>query len=228
MMEKVVGPHRDSLAECKADGPQAVAWTAGGVKGSFTAKGVQEVAYILNVKPCKPTPGKDEERHWLVVVNGGKVVVDFEVREHTLMQVTDVDEDGDSELLLISGDETGETTARMVDIAGGILQPLYDFGTVSKGKCEGGAKDVMRAAVRYRVKPAGTEFQIDRKQKPLRIEGLPTTIPSATSSSAKWLATLPEPQPPCGPRRRKTRNSASGPAREPPPCPLHRRAPQPR
>jgi hypothetical protein len=115
----------------------------------------------VSVLPCDP---KAPPVHTLLVVQGGHVAVNREVPEHDIVEVRDLDMDGDNEILLIGG--LGDVTkARLVDTEDGNFEPLFDFGEVARGSCEGGTATGQSAVIKYRKTATGMEYKAEKKPK---------------------------------------------------------------
>ncbi|MBI5535654.1 MAG: hypothetical protein HY898_23185 [Deltaproteobacteria bacterium] len=169
ILDKLVGPHRHDRKECTADGPKTVATLQGGLAGTFTAPGAKQLAYIVTTVGCQDPVDRDTDKHRLVIMEGDKVVLDKEITEHTLVAVSDLDADGDNELLALSGknaDATGTISARLLDTEGGELQVLFDFGEVARTRCAGGKGTLQSARIVYRIQGTSMEYRAQKREKP--------------------------------------------------------------
>jgi membrane dipeptidase len=119
------------------------------VPGAFTKKGASEVAYLFE---CNVPEG-----HLLALVGDHQVVAKLAVPEDTLVEVGDLDMDGDNELLVV-GHQGAKTTARLLDADGAELAPVYDFSAMGE--------PCARATITYRLKGGGLEFHVDTQSQP--------------------------------------------------------------
>ena len=152
--------YRKAKKDCKGQN-DAVISVDGGMQGAFTKKDAAEVLYIVNIIPCDEKSGAE---HTLLVLQGGHVNVNEKVAEHEIVEVKDLDQDGDNEVLLVGG-WPPQVKARLVDTEDGKLETLFDFGEVAKGSCEGGAASGESAVIRYRKGATSMEYKAERKPK---------------------------------------------------------------
>jgi hypothetical protein len=152
--------YRKNKKDCTGKN-DAYLFVDGGYDGAFTKKDAKEMLYLVNVLPCDT---KSPPIHTLLVLAGGKVVLSHEVPEHDVVEVRDVDQDGDNEILLVGG--LGEVTkARLVDTSGGTFEALFDFGEVARGSCENGSATGTSAVIKYRKTATSMEYRAERKPK---------------------------------------------------------------
>ena len=118
-----------------------------GVAGAFSGRGARENAYLL---ACGAG-------HRLVVLGADKVVASLDLPEDTLLEVGDLDMDGDNELLVV-GHQGGKTTARLLDADGAQLVPVYEFSAMGD--------PCARATITYRLKGGGLEFHVETQTQP--------------------------------------------------------------
>ncbi len=153
-------PYRKSKKDCK--GPNdAVLTVDGGMQGAFTKKDAAEMLYLVNVVPCDDNKVAE---HTLLVLQGGHVTVNEKVPEHDIVEVKDLDQDGDNEILLVGG-WPPQIKARLVDTEDGKLETLFDFGEVAKGSCDGGTATGDSAVIRYRKGATSMEYKAEKKPK---------------------------------------------------------------
>lgn len=134
------------------------------VTGSFTAANVQEVAYVIRGSGAgraqtRIDMGNDAR---LVVFSGSRVVANAPFYGIGVLKTSDLNRDGVDELLLYAGATgTGETvtSAELVEVKGGRLRVIKDFGTVeSISGCDSGEESGGRhvtAIIRYAPAKAG-------------------------------------------------------------------------
>jgi hypothetical protein len=152
--------YRKAKKDCKGQN-DAVISVDGGLQGAFTKKDAAEVLYLVNIVPCDEKSGAE---HTLLILQGGHVNVNEKVSEHEIVEVKDLDQDGDNEILLVGG-WPPQVKARLVDTEDGKLETLFDFGEVAKGSCEGGSATGESAVIRYRKGGTSMEYKAERKPK---------------------------------------------------------------
>lgn len=111
------------------------------VKGAFTAPRVDETAYLVLAGECGASHAADFGSHWLVISRGAALGVPIDIRATSLDGVIDLDEDGESELLIGSGfTNQGISTesVELVKLHGGKLTVVKDFGDVLDDNCGSG------------------------------------------------------------------------------------------
>lgn len=152
--------YRKTKKECTGKN-DAIISVDGGMTGAFTKKDAAEILYLVSVTPCDEKSGAE---HTLLVLQGGHVVVNEKVPEREIVEVRDVDQDGDNEILLLGG-WPPQIKARLVDTEDGKLETLFDFGEIAKGRCEGGNATGDSAVIRYRKGGTSMEYKAEKKPK---------------------------------------------------------------
>lgn len=169
ILDGLVGPHADDRSQCKPGGPKLIATLQGGLSGAFTGPGKKESAYLVTTRGCDDPPDKDADKHRFVIMSDGVLVIDQEVTEHAMVAVSDLDADGDNELVLVSGhsdDPGGSISARLVDTEGGQFAVIYDFGEVARTRCPGGRGVLSSSRILYKVKGSSMEYRNERRERP--------------------------------------------------------------
>ena len=155
--------YRKAKKDCTGK-DDAVLFVDGGYEGAFTKKDMKETLYLVSVLPCD---AKSPPVHTLLVLQGGHVALSHEVPEHAIVEVRDIDMDGDNEILLVGG--LGDVTkARLVDTEDGNFEALFDFGEVARGGCESGVATGHSAVIKYRKTASGMEYKAEKKPKTCR------------------------------------------------------------
>jgi hypothetical protein len=163
--------------ECGAATPTVTSQSPS--QGAFTAKGVKETAYIVewdcngNVKGTK-TSKPDLVFHRLVIANekGEKLTREVDVPEKMLVGMSDVDADGDNELVLVTGG--GNIEARLVELAdapAGQLAPIFTWSSLGNADCVDGQQDVPKLLYRMTDAP---EYKADRAKRLCQAPAPPT------------------------------------------------------
>jgi hypothetical protein len=129
--------------------------------GAFTAKGAKEVAYVVEYD-CNPkgtkTRNHDLVFHKLLVVGGDKgdkLTREVDIPEKRIVGVSDVDADGDNELVLATGKST-KIEARLVELAdapAGQLAPIFAWSDLGDSECIEGQQDVPKILYRMTDSP---------------------------------------------------------------------------
>lgn len=169
ILDGLVGAHADDRSQCKPGGPKLIATLQGGLSGAFTGPGKKEVAYLVTTRGCDDPPERDTDKHRLLIMSEGVLVIDQEVSEHAMVAVSDLDADGDNEMVLVSGhrdDPTGSVSARLVDTEGGQFSAVYDFGEVARTHCVGGKGTLSSSRILYKVKGSSMEYRNERRERP--------------------------------------------------------------
>ncbi len=151
---------RKSKKDCTGKG-DAVLVIDGATEGAFTKKDAKEMLYLVNIVPCDD---KTPATHTLLIMQGGKALVNERIEEHDVVEVKDLDMDGDNEILLLGG-WAPQTKARLVDTEDGKFETLFDFGEIAKGSCEGGTASGESAVVKYRKSAASMEYKAEKRPK---------------------------------------------------------------
>ena len=155
--------YRKAKKDCTGKN-DAIISVDGGMQGAFTKKDAAEMLYLVNIVPCDEKSGS---MHTLLILQGGHVTVNEKVDEHDVVEVKDLDQDGDNEILLVGG-WPPQVKARLVDTEDGKLETLFDFGEIAKGSCEGGAATGDSAIIRYRKGATSMEYKAEKKPKTCR------------------------------------------------------------
>ncbi len=148
-----------------ADGKKAGTWTDEMKEGSFTRQGAQEMAYVAHTSGCDPK--QPETRRLIVTKKGDSTpLVDKEVAEGVMVEVRDLDADGDNEILLMNETFTnGErvTTARLIDTEDAKFELLYDFGEVARSPCKNGGD---APVILYRMRGKSMDYKAEKRAAP--------------------------------------------------------------
>ncbi len=152
--------YRKAKKDCKMNN-DAILSVEGGVQGAFTKKDAAEMLYLVSIAPCDQ---KDGAVHTLLILQGGHVVMSEKVAEHDLVEVRDLDQDGDNEILLVGG-WPPQVKARLIDTEEGKLETLFDFGEIAKGSCDGANATGDSAVIRYRKGATSMEYKAEKKPK---------------------------------------------------------------
>jgi hypothetical protein len=142
-------------AELKAlrDAGQIVPQVGPAIEGSFTAAGMRQTAYLIQVGEC----GAWTRSYWgtyrLAVFERERLVVAAEARGDTIAAAMDVNGDGIDEILISGcgfGTGTVACTATLVSMARGSIRQIQDFPEVYQDPC-GYSPDlrISAAAVRF-------------------------------------------------------------------------------
>ena len=113
----------------------------GAVKGAFTAAAADETAYLVLAAECGASHAADFGSHWLVIATGGQLGPPMEIQATSLGSVMDLDEDGESELVIGNGFTNQGITnesVKLVKLHGGKLTVVKDFGLVLDDNCGSG------------------------------------------------------------------------------------------
>ena len=149
-------------------GMTAVVTSQSATQGAFTAKGIKETAYVVewdcNGKAAKAASPALVFRR-LVVVGTDKISREVEIPERLIGAMTDVDNDGDNELVLVNG--VGVLNARLVELGdapAGSVAPVFSWPTLGTSDCApGGEQDVPKLLYRS---TSGQEFNAERAKRP--------------------------------------------------------------
>ena len=152
--------YRKAKKDCTGKN-DAIISVDGGMQGAFTKTGAAEVLYLVNVVPCDEKSGAI---HTLLVLQGGHVNVNVPVPEYDIVEVRDLDQDGDNEILLVGG-WPPQVKARLVDTEDGKLETLFDFGEIAKGSCDGGTPSGDSAIIKFRKSATAMEYKAEKKPK---------------------------------------------------------------
>ena len=139
------------------------------ISGSFTAPGVKQIAYIINVGECNASHAEGFGTKRLVIFENQKLVANVDTDQHSgIIQISDLDQDGINELLLYGaamGQGTSVEAATLVDFHDGKYRVIHDFGQIRYDSCGSGLKksSMSALAVFYApsVKGEFPEFRTD-------------------------------------------------------------------
>jgi hypothetical protein len=138
---------------------QIVPTLRGAGEGAFTAAGLKQAVYLIDVGECSLDPVVSTRR--LVVFTAGTLTANVEARLGTEnLRVYDLNGDGKSELLLQGGHAgRGEwiEVARLVEFDKDKLAIVEDFGQIYDDTCDTdvAAKSISASVVYYLPPPAG-------------------------------------------------------------------------
>ena len=143
----------DRLAAARNAG-QIVPSISAMARGSFTAAGQTQTAYVISVNECNATHAENFGTKRVAIFSGQQLVANVDsdfMRE--IVRKTDLDGDGINELLMISGDMAQGTViemATLVSFKNGRRRVLQEFGSVVEDSCASGFPDsVSKASVLY-------------------------------------------------------------------------------
>jgi hypothetical protein len=168
ILTKAIGAHKKSQADCKG-AKATVATIQDDAQGSFTGKGQQENAYTVRLSPCGAKDDTQDKFKLIVVGQDGKVARNIDVNEQWIAGTSDIDSDGDNEILLVGTNSTGgviTNTARLVELTDASkLQIIFDWHEVTRSTCNGTPDDKAESAkIQYRVNATGgMDFQAAKK-----------------------------------------------------------------
>lgn len=108
-------------------------------RGSFTAAGQTQTAYLVAVNECGATHADNYGSKRIAIFAGQQLVADIDVDfKSSIVRKSDLDGDGIDELLL-SGGDMGQGTlievAALVTFQNGRQRVIQDFGTVVEDDC---------------------------------------------------------------------------------------------
>jgi hypothetical protein len=161
ILAKVAPGYANGKGECGA-GKAVIATIDGGLPGAYTKPGAAENAYLVHTTPC----AGGAPSHHLVVAAGDNVLVNEAVVEDTMVEIRDLDLDGDNEIVLFATLTEGTATvvkARLVDTEDAHFETLFDFGEVHRNDCAGAGKAVSSSVLRYRVTAKTMEYNKEAK-----------------------------------------------------------------
>jgi hypothetical protein len=165
-------------AEANAPG-QIVPAIRGAAEGSFTAAGLKQTAYLIDVGECSHDPVVSTRR--LAVFTSGSLAANVEAPLGAVnLRVYDLNADGKSELLL-QGGHTGQgewiEVARLVEFDKDKLATIEDFGQIYDDTCdtEVASKSISASVVYYLPPPAGQKprFTVELYRAPCPAKGQP-------------------------------------------------------
>jgi hypothetical protein len=108
-------------------------------KGSFTAPGENQVAYVISVGECDASHADNFGSKRLAIFSGNKLVLNADLDfKSGILKKTDLDANGVDELLLLGGDMHQGIlveTAALVEVRNGKLAVVQDFQKVFEDSC---------------------------------------------------------------------------------------------
>jgi hypothetical protein len=184
ILSPVFPSYLPSLRDCKS-GPEAnapgqiVPSIRGTAEGSFTAAGLKQTVYLIDVGECSLDPVSSTRR--LVVFTAGALTANLEAPAGTgSLRTYDLDADGKSELLL-QGGHTGAgewiEVARLVEFDKDKLATVEDFGQIYDDTCDTdmASRSVSASVVYYLPPPPGQKprFTVELYRAPCPTKGQP-------------------------------------------------------
>lgn len=138
----------------------ATARVASQATGAFTAKGASETAYVLEWACGK---GKTASTVHRLLITGadGKMVREHDVNASQIGGTTDLDLDGDNEIVVVSA--SGALTARLVDVSDGDIKIVYEWTQLGSHDCVNGSQDAPKLV--YRKTDKSMDFQAEPAKK---------------------------------------------------------------
>jgi hypothetical protein len=182
VLSAVFPSYLTAMRACKA-GPEAnqpgqiVPAIRGAAEGSFTAAGLKQSVYLIDVGECSHDPVVSTRR--LAVFTAGALTGNVEApmgTEH--LRTYDLNGDGKSELLL-QGGHTGRgewiEVARLVEFDKDKLMTVEDFGQIYDDTCDTdvASKSISASVVYYLPPPAGQKprFTVELYRAPCPAKG---------------------------------------------------------
>ena len=137
--------------------------------GAFTAPGEQQTAYIISVGECNASHADNYGTKRLAIFSGPKLLADVDTDfQSGILRTLDLNGDGVNELLLVGGDMNqgiAVDVATLVDLQGGQLHTIKDFGMTREDACASGSRgsQVRASIIRYTPSARGQmpEFHVD-------------------------------------------------------------------
>jgi len=177
--------------------------------GAFTAPGAKQAVYVVASGPCDATFPEAIEASHLVVVDGDKVVLLASGKTKLapgesppfygteIRAVTDVDQDGASELLVTSRAAAGaEEVGRLYALTGGAIKRLRAFTAVYRDGCAGGAQGKVQAQVIHyvpRAKEGTSQYSAELYEAACPASGAPKPTDFQPSKAAAAPVAPPPP-----------------------------------
>jgi S1-C subfamily serine protease len=157
----------------------ASAVVTGVSKGSFTAAGLEQTAYLIDTRSGGHADNFGPK--YLAIFNGETYVADFAVADLSLiLQASDLNHDGINELLLgYSYTQMGEVQewSKLVQVTQGKLRIIRDFGTTYHSTCgseKDGDKAIDSSVIFYAPAAAANQmpdFRVDNYRAACPAEG---------------------------------------------------------
>jgi hypothetical protein len=184
ILSAVFPSYLSSLRACNA-GPganapgQIVPAIRGAAEGSFTAAGLKQTVYLIDVGECSLDPASSTRL--LVAFTAGALTAKVETLMGTgNLRTYDLNGDGKHELLL-QGGHTGRgewiETARLVEFDKDKLATVEDFGQIYDDTCDTdvASKSISASVVYYLPPPAGQKprFTVELYRAPCPAKGQP-------------------------------------------------------
>ncbi len=184
ILSAVFPSYLSAMRACKA-GPEAnapgqiVPTLRGAAEGSFTAAGLQQTLYLIDVGECSHDPVVSTRR--LVVFTAGALTANLEAPMGAgNLRTYDLNGDGKNELLL-QGGHTGRgewiEVARLVEFDKDKLATVEDFGQIYDDTCDTdvASKSISASVVYYLPPPAGQKprFTVELYRAPCPAKGQP-------------------------------------------------------
>lgn len=115
------------------------------IPGSFTSPNAKEIVYIIHGGDINPRSTLSSENDSVIAIfSGDSFVTSLRYEGMGVIAVFDLNNDGLNELLLSSGGlwmGYFYEDVKLVDVRGGQIRPIQDFGTVINDPCDAGDKD---------------------------------------------------------------------------------------
>jgi hypothetical protein len=171
---------RACQAGAKANAPgQIVPTLRGAAEGSFTAAGLKQTVYLIDVGECSHDPVVSTRR--LVVFTAGALTANVEAPLGAgNLRTYDLNGDGKNELLLQGGHAgRGEwiEVARLVEFDKDKLATVEDFGQIYDDTCDtdDASRSISASVVYYLPPPAGQKprFTVELYRAPCLAKGQP-------------------------------------------------------
>jgi hypothetical protein len=163
-------------------------------QGSFTAKNVKESAWVVEWDcNAKGAAQKDKKRelvfHRLVVTaaddkGAPKLTREVDIAEKRIAGVSDVDSDGDNELVLVSG-WSSKIEARLVELAdagAGQVAVIFTWPDLGDSECVNGSQDVPKLMYRMTDSP---EYKAEHAKRTCTAPTTTTTTGATTTPPPK-------------------------------------------
>ncbi|MBZ5629540.1 MAG: hypothetical protein LAO06_11820 [Acidobacteriia bacterium] len=194
ILSAVFPAYLSAMRACKA-GPEAnqpgqiVPTIRGAAEGSFTAAGLQQTVYLIDVGECSRDPVVSTRR--LVVFSAGALTANVEAPLGAgILRTYDLNGDGKNELLLQDG-RTGQgeliEIAKLVEFDKDKLVIVEDFGQIYDDTCDTDlpSKSIGASVVYYLPPPAGQKarFTLELYRAPCPAKG----------RQPQWKRSAPQP-----------------------------------